>query len=131
MTGRSSNISAALALAIVAGCYAKPDIEITAVRSADYNIEITLCGTTCKEPKAVFPTNVPDMTRSVFIFVEEDLAQIRLSLDRDSPDFAGCVTVELGGDTLERTLTIGDTGVTTWMCDPDVPCETVEAGLCP
>src|SRR5262245_22848201 len=107
MTARSSSYS--LALALLAGCYEHPDLEIAVTRpqgSMD-NVHIAVCRVDdpdrCKG-NAVFPTDSKASTRTVFVFVDADLAQVWIEIDALNNRF--CAKVALTGETLQRTLTL-------------------------
>jgi hypothetical protein len=126
MTGRRSPF---LSIALVASCYAEPDLEITVIRTDAVNISIEVCRDGHCKGGDVFPAG-PETQRSVFVFVDDDIADVMLVLDRNSPSFHGCVAIELGGERLQRTLTIGATATATlWSCADGVTCETIE--MCP
>ena len=107
MTARSSSIS--LAIALLAGCYDQPDLEIAVTRdppgaTSGTNVTLYVCrdaaDTKCKSNSA-FPPGEDSAKRTVFIFIEDDLPSILVKVGD-----MYCVQVVLGDDTVKRSLSL-------------------------
>jgi hypothetical protein len=119
-----------VALVALVGCYSEPDVEINAIRTNDvYNLGLEVCGEkrdrTCK-PNQLFPPDSDAKEYSVFVFVEADIRNVFIVLNREETMSVGCVRLVVNGIPLKRRLTLSAEPDPVWTCAESAPCEPVE-----